>query len=168
MRIEWSEFGQRLGQGSGIGELMTNLGRSFGGWRGRQGCWVEVSPRTFPRWRQSGKDVGANWRNRVSCAKSWEAMSRPPGTSPFENPRGDASARIWVEGGAGKYCGDRWRDRPPSFSSSMPWREKCRRGIVRKFSSRWCRNTSATAISRCKGISSKFFGLKLKNRTASL
>lgn len=29
MSIEWSEFGQRLGQGSGIGELMTNLGEAL-------------------------------------------------------------------------------------------------------------------------------------------
>ena len=28
---EWSEFGQRLGQGSGIGELMTNLGEALAG-----------------------------------------------------------------------------------------------------------------------------------------
>lgn len=29
MQIEWSEFGQRLGQGSGIAELMTNLGEAL-------------------------------------------------------------------------------------------------------------------------------------------
>lgn len=29
MNIEWSEFGQRLGQGSGIGELMTDLGEAL-------------------------------------------------------------------------------------------------------------------------------------------
>lgn len=31
MQIEWSEFGQRLGQGSGIAELMTNLGEALAG-----------------------------------------------------------------------------------------------------------------------------------------
>lgn len=31
MQIEWSEFGQRLGRGSGIAELMTNLGEALAG-----------------------------------------------------------------------------------------------------------------------------------------
>lgn len=59
VQIEWSEFGQRLGQGSGIAEVMVNLGEAMaaggdlkmlGG--GQPACIPEVEAVWQRRWRE--------------------------------------------------------------------------------------------------------------------
>lgn len=151
--FEFSEFGERLCMGSGIEELMDDLGNALAHGGPDTRMLGGGQPAHIP-------EVNALWRRRIE-----EILATPGGMekmlSNYDPPRGnpmflDAIAKLFQESFGwditAKNVAITSGGQTAFFSCSMPWLENLKtltvKWCAKRFSCHWCQNILVTRTSQ--------------------
>jgi len=147
MSYEFSEFGQNLGCGSGIGELMEDLGNALANGGPDLKMLGGGQPAQIP-------EMNAVWRRRLD-----ELLEEPGGMrralTAYDPPGGnpaflEAIATLFREEFGWEISSENVASlvagRRPFTSFSICWPVRCRMARAEKSCCLWCRNTSVMPI----------------------